>query len=265
MAEIDLANKVALIVGAGSGLSASIARSFAGAGMKIALAARSVDDLAARWRARSAQKPSPAMPLQRDAVKKLYADVAGALGDPFAVVYNASYRTRGPFIDLDPAEVEKALAVIGLRRISGGAGGRAPHAGERRRRDPVHRRVRERQGLCAVGALRDGKIRAARARPEHAARRTCAPGHPYLRPCGAWTAASARGAAPAARRSSGRHARPPTPLRRAISISSPSRAACGPGKSKCVPGWRSFEEWFPSQIEPDQPAPSYSDHLVGTE
>ena len=41
----DLKNKVALIVGAGSGLSASIARSFAGAGMRIALAARSVEDL----------------------------------------------------------------------------------------------------------------------------------------------------------------------------------------------------------------------------
>jgi len=27
------------------------------------------------------------------------------------VVYNASYRTRGPLIELDPAEVEKAIAV----------------------------------------------------------------------------------------------------------------------------------------------------------
>jgi NAD(P)-dependent dehydrogenase (short-subunit alcohol dehydrogenase family) len=47
----------------------------------------------------------------RDAVTKLYADLAGGLGDPYAVVYNASYRTRGPFVELDPAEVEKSIAV----------------------------------------------------------------------------------------------------------------------------------------------------------
>jgi NAD(P)-dependent dehydrogenase (short-subunit alcohol dehydrogenase family) len=106
----DLKGKTALIVGAGSGLSASIAKKFAGAGMKIALAARTIEDLAplaseigAKSLACDAVKP--------DAVAKLYADVASALGDPYAVVYNASYRTRGPVVDLDPAEVEKSLAV----------------------------------------------------------------------------------------------------------------------------------------------------------
>jgi NAD(P)-dependent dehydrogenase (short-subunit alcohol dehydrogenase family) len=106
----DLKDKVALIVGAGSGLSASIARSFAGTGLKIALAARSTEDLTplakeigAKTFACDASKP--------DAVKRLYADVAAALGDPYAVVYNASYRTRGPLIELDPAEVEKSIAV----------------------------------------------------------------------------------------------------------------------------------------------------------
>jgi NADP-dependent 3-hydroxy acid dehydrogenase YdfG len=42
---VELKDKVALIVGAGSGLSASIARLFAQSGMRIALAARSIDDL----------------------------------------------------------------------------------------------------------------------------------------------------------------------------------------------------------------------------
>ena len=32
-------------------------------------------------------------------------------GAPEIVIYNASYRTRGPLIDLDPAEVEKSIAV----------------------------------------------------------------------------------------------------------------------------------------------------------
>jgi NAD(P)-dependent dehydrogenase (short-subunit alcohol dehydrogenase family) len=100
----------ALIVGAGSGLSASVARAFAAAGMKIALAARTTDDLAALARdvggsvfASDASK--------HDQVATLFVDVAKNLGDPEVVVYNASYRTRGPFIDLDPSEVEKSLAV----------------------------------------------------------------------------------------------------------------------------------------------------------
>jgi NAD(P)-dependent dehydrogenase (short-subunit alcohol dehydrogenase family) len=106
----DLKDKVALIVGAGSGLSASVARSFARAGMKIALAARSVDDLGP-LAAEIGAKTFAADATSRDAVKKLYADLAATLGDPYAVVYNASYRTRGPFVELDPAEVEKSIAV----------------------------------------------------------------------------------------------------------------------------------------------------------
>jgi NAD(P)-dependent dehydrogenase (short-subunit alcohol dehydrogenase family) len=78
--------------------------------MKIALAARSVDDLGA-LAADIGAKTFAADATKGDAVKKLYADLAGALGDPYAVVYNASYRTRGPLVDLDPVEVEKSIAV----------------------------------------------------------------------------------------------------------------------------------------------------------
>jgi NAD(P)-dependent dehydrogenase (short-subunit alcohol dehydrogenase family) len=101
--------QLALIVGAGSGLSASIARAFARAGMKIALAARGIDDLGALAAevgattfACDATKP--------DAVKRLFADLDRG-GAPDVVVYNASYRTRGPLLELDPAEVEKAILV----------------------------------------------------------------------------------------------------------------------------------------------------------
>ena len=48
---------------------------------------------------------------ERAQVDKLFADVDAALGVPEIVVYNASFRTRGPFVDLDPADVERALAV----------------------------------------------------------------------------------------------------------------------------------------------------------
>jgi NAD(P)-dependent dehydrogenase (short-subunit alcohol dehydrogenase family) len=99
----------ALIVGAGSGLSASVARAFAKAGMKIALAARSVDKLGPLAKETNAQIYA-CDASQRADVDKLFAALDGA-GAPDVVVYNASYRTRGPFLDLDPAEVEKSIIV----------------------------------------------------------------------------------------------------------------------------------------------------------
>jgi NAD(P)-dependent dehydrogenase (short-subunit alcohol dehydrogenase family) len=106
----DLKDKVALIIGAGPGLSASIARTFAKAGMKIALVARSVDDLAP-LAAETGAVTFAADAADVAAVKKLFADVGVSLGDPHAVVFNPSYRTRGPLIELDPAEVAKSLIV----------------------------------------------------------------------------------------------------------------------------------------------------------
>jgi NAD(P)-dependent dehydrogenase (short-subunit alcohol dehydrogenase family) len=102
--------QLALIVGAGSGLSASIARAFAGAGMKIALAARGIDDLAA-LAGEVGAKTFACDATDPDAVKRLFADLDRDGGAPGVVVYNASYRTRGPLVDLDPAEVEKSILV----------------------------------------------------------------------------------------------------------------------------------------------------------
>ena len=106
----EMSYKSALIVGAGQGLSASLARLFAKNGLKVALAARSTDDLAplvkeigGRAFACDASKP--------DAVAKLFAELEAAGGAPDVVAYNASYRTRGPIVELDPAEVEKSLIV----------------------------------------------------------------------------------------------------------------------------------------------------------
>jgi NAD(P)-dependent dehydrogenase (short-subunit alcohol dehydrogenase family) len=100
----------ALIVGAGSGLSASLARALAAEGIKVALAARTPDDLGAlaqetgaKTIACDASKPAE--------VDRLFADLDSSFGAPEIVIYNASYRTRGPLIELDPAEVEKSLAV----------------------------------------------------------------------------------------------------------------------------------------------------------
>jgi NAD(P)-dependent dehydrogenase (short-subunit alcohol dehydrogenase family) len=108
MPQLDYRN--ALIVGAGSGLSASLARLLNKAGMKVAIAARRADNLAVLAKEIGA-KAFSCDATKRSDVTKLFADVEAAIGAPDVVVYNASYRTRGPFIELDPVEVERAIAV----------------------------------------------------------------------------------------------------------------------------------------------------------
>jgi NAD(P)-dependent dehydrogenase (short-subunit alcohol dehydrogenase family) len=102
--------QTALIVGAGSGLSASLARLLAKNGLKLALAARSTDDLSALARDTGAALFA-CDAARRDDVDKLFAAVEAKVGGPDIAIYNASYRTRGPLIELDPDEVEKSLRV----------------------------------------------------------------------------------------------------------------------------------------------------------
>jgi NAD(P)-dependent dehydrogenase (short-subunit alcohol dehydrogenase family) len=102
--------KSALIVGAGDGLSASLARKLTAAGLFVALAARRIaklDALAAATGAKTfaCDAASPA------AVIGLFDAVQAAFGVPDIVIYNASGRTRGPLIELDPADVQTTLAV----------------------------------------------------------------------------------------------------------------------------------------------------------
>jgi NAD(P)-dependent dehydrogenase (short-subunit alcohol dehydrogenase family) len=100
----------ALIVGAGAGLSASLARALSKDGIKVALAARTTDDL--DQLAGEAQAETFACDAaKRGDVEKLFANLDATMGAPEIVIYNASYRTRGPLVDLDPAEVEKSIAV----------------------------------------------------------------------------------------------------------------------------------------------------------
>jgi NAD(P)-dependent dehydrogenase (short-subunit alcohol dehydrogenase family) len=105
--------RTALIVGAGSGLSGSLARLFARNGMQIALAARGIDKLAALGAETGAQLVACDAAQESD-VAALFAAVEGKLGAPDVVVFNASARARGPFVELVPAEVENALRVAAL-------------------------------------------------------------------------------------------------------------------------------------------------------
>ncbi|HVV62193.1 MAG TPA: SDR family NAD(P)-dependent oxidoreductase [Pseudolabrys sp.] len=102
--------KSALIVGAGAGLSASLARAFAREGMQVALAARSAEKLGEFAKATGARTFN-CDAARRDEVEKLFRDLDASVGAPDVVVYNPSYRVRGPIADLDPAEVEKSIAI----------------------------------------------------------------------------------------------------------------------------------------------------------
>ncbi|MGH8740511.1 MAG: SDR family NAD(P)-dependent oxidoreductase, partial [Burkholderiales bacterium] len=95
--------ELALIVGAGSGLSGSLARLCAEAGMRVALAARNTDKLksfaGASLHRCDASDPSD--------VARLFE----SLETPDLVIYNPSYRVRGPLVSLDAEEVWKTLKV----------------------------------------------------------------------------------------------------------------------------------------------------------
>src|SRR5258707_9704057 len=106
----DVKFNAALIVGAGSGLSASLARALAKDGIKGALAARTTGDLDPLVK-ETVARAFTCDASKRGEVEKLFADLDASLGAPDIVVYNASFRTRGPFGELDPLDVEKALAV----------------------------------------------------------------------------------------------------------------------------------------------------------
>jgi len=104
------AQRHALIVGAGTGLSASLARAFAADGFQVSLAARDIGKL--RGIAEETHAQVVAIDASdHDSVKRGFAELDATLGAPSVVVYNPSFRVRGPLLDLDPAKVEQSLKI----------------------------------------------------------------------------------------------------------------------------------------------------------
>jgi NAD(P)-dependent dehydrogenase (short-subunit alcohol dehydrogenase family) len=102
--------RTALIVGAGSGLSASLARVLTDAKMKVVLAARDTaklaglaQDLGALTIECNAAEPSD--------VDRLFDTIDAQLPAPSVVIYNPSYRSRGPFVELERQTVLTTLLV----------------------------------------------------------------------------------------------------------------------------------------------------------
>ncbi len=163
----------ALIIGAGDGLSASLARLLAREGYAVALAARDVAKLDALVAETGASAHACDAASEAD-IAALFAQE----GDAEVVIYNPSFRTRGPITELVPADVQKTLQVCAFgaflaaqqaaRRMIPRGGGH----------HPADRRLGGGEGVSAVGTLRDGEIRAAR--PRAVARAGTAPAG---RPC----------------------------------------------------------------------------------
>ena len=105
-----MTQKAVLIVGAGSGLSASLARAFNSKGMKIVLAARNIDKLD------SLKKEIDALVFKCDStenksVQNLFLQTDSIIGTPQIVTYNPSLRIVKPFIEYDPDEMLQSIKV----------------------------------------------------------------------------------------------------------------------------------------------------------
>ena len=103
-------NEKVLIVGAGTGLSASIAQLCSSEGMEVALAARNIDKLV------SLKKEINAKTFKCDAsdineVSSLFRELDQSFGIPNLVIYNPSSRIRGAIGDLDPKETQEAINI----------------------------------------------------------------------------------------------------------------------------------------------------------
>src|SRR5207244_12377080 len=107
--------KIVLIVGAGAGLSASLARLFAREGIRVALAARHIEKLGALCTETGA-RAFACNATEPDEVERLFGLVEREIGVPDVVIYNASGRERGAFVHLVPADGAQAITVSRVGR-----------------------------------------------------------------------------------------------------------------------------------------------------
>jgi NAD(P)-dependent dehydrogenase (short-subunit alcohol dehydrogenase family) len=109
----NLPYRTALIVGAGPGISAAVARRLAALGVNIGLAARDTGKLSALAGETNA-KLFVVDASDAKAVAALFEQADQRLGEPDIVVYNASARAHGPIVEIDPGAVQKAVATSAL-------------------------------------------------------------------------------------------------------------------------------------------------------
>ncbi|MDR3462510.1 MAG: SDR family NAD(P)-dependent oxidoreductase [Beijerinckiaceae bacterium] len=107
---VDFPYHCALIIGAGPGISASLARRLSKIGLRVGLAARDVEKLKplAEETAAAVFAVDASQPEQ---MAKLFLDMDRQVAEPDIVIYNASSRVPGPLSSVDPAAVENSIAI----------------------------------------------------------------------------------------------------------------------------------------------------------
>ena len=103
-------NESVVIVGAGSGLSASLAKLCASKGMRVVLAARNIEKL------QNLKKEIGADTIKCDAtsiksVASLFKKIDKIIGAPNLVIYNPSKSLGGSIVDLDPKKAHEAINI----------------------------------------------------------------------------------------------------------------------------------------------------------
>lgn len=111
----DLKNKVVLITGGSRGLGLALAREFGACGAKVAICARSEEELS-RAQANLERQGYPALTLRcdvsdREQVKRLVADVTEQLGPVDVLVNNAGVIQMGPFEEMTFDDFHEAMGV----------------------------------------------------------------------------------------------------------------------------------------------------------
>jgi NADP-dependent 3-hydroxy acid dehydrogenase YdfG len=102
----DLEGRVALVTGASRGIGAATSRLLAQAGARVALLSRKGDDLGIDGALGLAGDVS-----SREHVEAAVAEAVERLGGLDILVNNAGVATYGPFLDLDPQDIEEMVDV----------------------------------------------------------------------------------------------------------------------------------------------------------
>jgi NAD(P)-dependent dehydrogenase (short-subunit alcohol dehydrogenase family) len=105
-----MTRKTALIVGTGSGISASFARTLAREGYDLALTARNTDKLAALVTETNATAMS-CDATKMDQVAAVFTELDRTFGHLDVVLYNASQRAPGTIATVAPADVAQAINI----------------------------------------------------------------------------------------------------------------------------------------------------------
>ncbi len=105
-----MTDPVAVVVGVGPGLGSAVARRFAAAGMKVAVARRRAEELAG-LAGEIGGKAYACDVTEQDSVEALFAAVDEDLGRPQVVVFNAGAYKPGGILEIEAADFERCWRI----------------------------------------------------------------------------------------------------------------------------------------------------------